>query len=225
MNHVQKLDFWVYPKEQLCDFVRRVRVQTGRDRFRQTGKSDARKWPTSAAGPHSHWLKVKDCHSTSMECFLKSPMILVLLTGTCPHLSSGTSRHEFSILLLSLYFYSYLDHLWLLRVFSHISTAWLSSQIDPFRFSDICSSCHQLATCVAQNGSNAGCFCKHGYTGDGTTFCDGEYKCFEPSSHGGLFKVDCCSLLSTESVASAFSPGLIEEHLLIKIAICQVGLF
>lgn len=134
---------------------------------------------------------------------------------------------EFSFLLLLLYFYSYLDALWLLRVSSHVSTAWLSSQINPFRLTEICGSCHQLATCEAQNGSNAGCFCKHGYTGDGTTFCDGEYKrSFEPSSHRGLSEVDCCcSLLYTESVASTFSSGLIKENLLIKIVIFQVGLF
>uniref|UniRef100_H3C2E6 Adhesion G protein-coupled receptor L4 n=1 Tax=Tetraodon nigroviridis TaxID=99883 RepID=H3C2E6_TETNG len=51
-------------------------------------------------------------------------------------------------------------------------TVWFSSQIIPFRLSKICSSCHQLATCEAQNESKAGCYCKHGYTGDGTTFCD-----------------------------------------------------
>ncbi|XP_029904701.1 adhesion G protein-coupled receptor L4 isoform X2 [Myripristis murdjan] len=56
-------------------------------------------------------------------------------------------------------------------------TAWLSSLMDPCSFSDICDSCHQLATCKALNGSNNGCFCKHGYTGDGTTFCNDDNEC------------------------------------------------
>lgn len=56
-----------------------------------------------------------------------------------------------------------------------VHAAWLSSLMDPCSFSDICDSCHQLATCKALNGSNNSCFCKHGYTGDGTTFCHGEY--------------------------------------------------
>ncbi|CAM9305787.1 unnamed protein product, partial [Lampetra planeri] len=51
-------------------------------------------------------------------------------------------------------------------------TAWLSSLMDPCCFSDICDSCHKLATCKSLNGSNAACFCNHGYTGDGTTFCN-----------------------------------------------------
>ncbi|XP_008295159.1 adhesion G protein-coupled receptor L4 [Stegastes partitus] len=50
-------------------------------------------------------------------------------------------------------------------------TAWLSSLMDPCSLSDICDSCHPLATCKALNGSNSACFCNHGYTGDGTTFC------------------------------------------------------
>ncbi|XP_036971908.1 adhesion G protein-coupled receptor L4 isoform X2 [Acanthopagrus latus] len=56
-------------------------------------------------------------------------------------------------------------------------TAWLSSVMDPCSLSDICDSCHQLATCKALNGSNNACFCKHGYTGDGTTFCKDDNEC------------------------------------------------
>ncbi|XP_071776202.2 adhesion G protein-coupled receptor L4 [Centroberyx gerrardi] len=56
-------------------------------------------------------------------------------------------------------------------------TAWLSSLMDTCSFSDICDSCHPLATCKALNGSNDGCFCSHGYTGDGTTFCNDDNEC------------------------------------------------
>ncbi|XP_029939624.1 adhesion G protein-coupled receptor L4 [Salarias fasciatus] len=56
-------------------------------------------------------------------------------------------------------------------------TAWLSSLMDPCSLSDICDSCHQLATCKALNGSHNACFCKHGYTGDGTTFCNDDNEC------------------------------------------------
>ncbi|XP_076007400.1 adhesion G protein-coupled receptor L4 [Genypterus blacodes] len=56
-------------------------------------------------------------------------------------------------------------------------TAWLSSMMDPCSVSDICDSCHQLATCKALNGSNDGCFCNRGYTGDGTTFCHDDNEC------------------------------------------------
>ncbi|CAN9500363.1 unnamed protein product [Ophioblennius macclurei] len=56
-------------------------------------------------------------------------------------------------------------------------TAWLSSLVDPCSLSDICDSCHQLATCKALNGSNHACFCNHGYTGDGTTFCNDDNEC------------------------------------------------
>ncbi|XP_051930503.1 adhesion G protein-coupled receptor L4 [Hippocampus zosterae] len=56
-------------------------------------------------------------------------------------------------------------------------TAWLSSMMDPCRLSDICDSCHKLATCRALNGSNEACFCRHGYTGDGTTFCNDDNEC------------------------------------------------
>ncbi|XP_072245495.1 adhesion G protein-coupled receptor L4 [Leuresthes tenuis] len=55
-------------------------------------------------------------------------------------------------------------------------TAWLSSLMDTCSLSDICNSCHQHATCKASNGSNA-CFCNHGYTGDGTTFCKDDDEC------------------------------------------------
>ncbi|TDH08637.1 hypothetical protein EPR50_G00099660 [Perca flavescens] len=56
-------------------------------------------------------------------------------------------------------------------------TAWLSSLMDPCSLSGICDSCHQFATCKALNGSNDACFCNHGYTGDGTTFCNDDNEC------------------------------------------------
>ncbi|KAM9848895.1 adhesion G protein-coupled receptor L4 [Aulostomus maculatus] len=56
-------------------------------------------------------------------------------------------------------------------------TAWLSSVMDPCSLSDICDSCHELATCKSLNGSNESCFCKHGYTGDGKTFCSDDNEC------------------------------------------------
>ncbi|KAM3875679.1 adhesion G protein-coupled receptor L4 [Diretmus argenteus] len=56
-------------------------------------------------------------------------------------------------------------------------TAWLSSLMDPCRSSDICDSCHHLATCKTLNGSNDACFCNNGYTGDGTTFCHDDNEC------------------------------------------------
>uniref|UniRef100_A0A665UXW1 Adhesion G protein-coupled receptor L4 n=1 Tax=Echeneis naucrates TaxID=173247 RepID=A0A665UXW1_ECHNA len=56
-------------------------------------------------------------------------------------------------------------------------TAWLSSLMDPCSLSDICDSCHKLATCRTLNGSNDACFCNHGYTGDGTTFCNDDNEC------------------------------------------------
>ncbi|KAK0131504.1 Adhesion G protein-coupled receptor L4 [Merluccius polli] len=51
-----------------------------------------------------------------------------------------------------------------------VGTAWLCGAMKPCRSSDICGSCHRLATCISRSGSN-GCYCNHGYTGDGTTFC------------------------------------------------------
>ncbi|XP_034035833.1 adhesion G protein-coupled receptor L4 [Thalassophryne amazonica] len=56
-------------------------------------------------------------------------------------------------------------------------TAWLSSLMDPCSFAGICNSCHQFATCKSLNGSNKACFCNHGYTGDGTTFCHDDNEC------------------------------------------------
>ncbi|GLD50022.1 adhesion G protein-coupled receptor L4 [Lates japonicus] len=56
-------------------------------------------------------------------------------------------------------------------------TAWLSSLMDPCSLSDICDSCHQNATCKALNGSSNACYCNHGYTGDGTTFCNDDNEC------------------------------------------------
>ncbi|XP_034557765.1 adhesion G protein-coupled receptor L4 [Notolabrus celidotus] len=58
-----------------------------------------------------------------------------------------------------------------------VLTAWLASLMDPCSLSDICDSCHQLATCKALNGSNNACFCNQGYTGDGTTFCNDDNEC------------------------------------------------
>lgn len=49
--------------------------------------------------------------------------------------------------------------------------------IDPCSLDDICNSCHQHATCESRNGSNNACFCKNGYTGDGTTFCNDDNEC------------------------------------------------
>ncbi|KAK2835444.1 hypothetical protein Q5P01_015928 [Channa striata] len=54
-------------------------------------------------------------------------------------------------------------------------TAWLSSLMDPCSFS-ICESCHKLATCRTQNGSES-CHCNHGYTGDGTKYCIDDNEC------------------------------------------------
>ncbi|XP_025998876.1 adhesion G protein-coupled receptor L4 [Astatotilapia calliptera] len=56
-------------------------------------------------------------------------------------------------------------------------TAWLSSLMGPCVPSDICVSCHTLATCKTLNGSNKACYCNHGYTGDGTTFCNDDDEC------------------------------------------------
>ncbi|XP_026201037.1 adhesion G protein-coupled receptor L4 [Anabas testudineus] len=56
-------------------------------------------------------------------------------------------------------------------------TAWLSSLMDPCSLSNICDSCHEFATCKPMNGSNKACFCNHGYTGDGTTFCNDDNEC------------------------------------------------
>ncbi|XP_039887592.1 adhesion G protein-coupled receptor L4 [Simochromis diagramma] len=56
-------------------------------------------------------------------------------------------------------------------------TAWLSSLMGPCVPSDICASCHTLATCKTLNGSNKACYCNHGYTGDGTTFCNDDDEC------------------------------------------------
>uniref|UniRef100_A0A3B4WS47 Adhesion G protein-coupled receptor L4 n=1 Tax=Seriola lalandi dorsalis TaxID=1841481 RepID=A0A3B4WS47_SERLL len=56
-------------------------------------------------------------------------------------------------------------------------TAWLSSLMDPCSLSDICDSCHKLATCKTINGSNNACFCNHGYTGDGKNFCNDDNEC------------------------------------------------
>uniref|UniRef100_A0A8C5DLH6 Adhesion G protein-coupled receptor L4 n=1 Tax=Gouania willdenowi TaxID=441366 RepID=A0A8C5DLH6_GOUWI len=60
---------------------------------------------------------------------------------------------------------------------SCVFTAWLSSLLDPCSLFDICGSCHQHATCKALNGSKEACFCNHGYTGDGTTFCNDDNEC------------------------------------------------
>uniref|UniRef100_A0A8C6PZE6 Adhesion G protein-coupled receptor L4 n=1 Tax=Nothobranchius furzeri TaxID=105023 RepID=A0A8C6PZE6_NOTFU len=56
-------------------------------------------------------------------------------------------------------------------------TAWLWSLMDTGSLSDICDSCHSDATCKALNGSNNACFCNHGFTGDGTSFCNDDNEC------------------------------------------------
>ncbi|TMS20495.1 Adhesion G protein-coupled receptor L4 [Larimichthys crocea] len=56
-------------------------------------------------------------------------------------------------------------------------TAWLSSLMDPCSLSSICDSCHEFATCKTLNGSKDACYCNHGYTGDGTTFCNDDNEC------------------------------------------------
>ncbi|XP_037530522.1 adhesion G protein-coupled receptor L4 [Nematolebias whitei] len=56
-------------------------------------------------------------------------------------------------------------------------TAWLWSLTDTGHLSDICDICHQNATCKALNGSNYGCFCNLGYTGDGAHFCNDDDEC------------------------------------------------
>lgn len=70
-----------------------------------------------------------------------------------------------------------------------VDTAWLSSMMDTCRLSDICGSCHQLATCKTLNGSNNACFCNRGYTGDGTTFCNGEYKDTHPCAAEYVYNI------------------------------------
>ncbi|KAI1891973.1 hypothetical protein AGOR_G00149220 [Albula goreensis] len=54
--------------------------------------------------------------------------------------------------------------------------AWLSSVLDPGKFSDICKKCHEHAICKVHNGST-GCFCKNGYTGDGVRDCADDDEC------------------------------------------------
>lgn len=67
---------------RLCVFESRLKTKTGRARFKGNRKTDARKWTTSPASPPQSVLKVKSRPSASMESLLKSPMKLVLLTGT-----------------------------------------------------------------------------------------------------------------------------------------------
>ncbi|XP_035268207.1 adhesion G protein-coupled receptor L4 [Anguilla anguilla] len=57
-----------------------------------------------------------------------------------------------------------------------VLVAWLSSVLDPGKFSDICERCHENATCRPQNGST-GCFCNNGYTGDGVRACADDDEC------------------------------------------------
>lgn len=70
-----------------------------------------------------------------------------------------------------------------------VYAAWLSSLMDPCSSSNICDSCHEHATCKALNGSNSACYCELGYTGDGTTFCNGKYRCTNPTVDYSLFKI------------------------------------
>lgn len=59
-----------------------LKAKTGRAGFKGNRKPDARKRSTSAASPLQSVLKVKSRHSSSMESLFRSPMKLVLLTGT-----------------------------------------------------------------------------------------------------------------------------------------------
>lgn len=74
------------PKVPACFFFcctrSRLKIETGRARFRETGKTDARKRPTSAASPQRSLLKAESILAATMESLLRSPMKLVLLTGT-----------------------------------------------------------------------------------------------------------------------------------------------
>ncbi|XP_039509549.1 adhesion G protein-coupled receptor L4 [Pimephales promelas] len=54
--------------------------------------------------------------------------------------------------------------------------AWFSSVLDPCRFADICQSCHQNATCKPTDSKNA-CYCKQGFTGDGSRNCQDDNEC------------------------------------------------
>ncbi|XP_030639974.1 adhesion G protein-coupled receptor L4 [Chanos chanos] len=54
--------------------------------------------------------------------------------------------------------------------------AWLSSVLHQCKFSDICQSCHQNATCEEIKGKHL-CHCKHGFTGDGRTYCTDDNEC------------------------------------------------
>lgn len=65
-----------------CCTRSRLKIETGRARFRETGKTDARKRPTSAASPQRSLLKAESRLAATMESLLRSPMKLVLLTGT-----------------------------------------------------------------------------------------------------------------------------------------------
>ncbi|MBN3308789.1 AGRL4 protein, partial [Amia calva] len=53
---------------------------------------------------------------------------------------------------------------------------WLSSVLDPCRFSNICTTCHHEAKCEYRNESK-GCYCRSGFTGDGTKFCEDDDEC------------------------------------------------
>ncbi|KAK1165391.1 adhesion G protein-coupled receptor L4-like [Acipenser oxyrinchus oxyrinchus] len=57
-----------------------------------------------------------------------------------------------------------------------VLVAWMSSLLDPCRFSNICDTCHTNATCKTINGSD-GCFCKNGFTGNGRTVCKDDDEC------------------------------------------------
>lgn len=52
--------------------------------------------------------------------------------------------------------------------------AWFSSVLDPCTFAVFCQSCHQNAT---WNDSKNGCFCKHGFTGNGISNCQDDNEC------------------------------------------------
>ncbi|KAM6963045.1 adhesion G protein-coupled receptor L4 [Aplochiton taeniatus] len=109
--------------------------------------------------------------------------------------------------------------------------AWLSSVIDPCRLFDICDSCHPLATCKNLNGSHA-CYCNHGYTGDGTSFCNDDNECqnvtnicgekAECTNTEGSYYCTCVSGFTSSGPDSKFQPNDGTEC--IDIDECQQGL-
>ncbi|XP_067288424.1 adhesion G protein-coupled receptor L4 [Pseudorasbora parva] len=54
--------------------------------------------------------------------------------------------------------------------------AWFSSVLNPCRFADNCQTCHLNATCKTID-SKKGCYCNHGFTGDGINNCQDDNEC------------------------------------------------